>query len=153
MSTLKRIRKDYQELNKLIKEDSSNAICSLSQLKDGDLYQLTGVLYGPSGTPYAGGIFPLEVEFPSDYPFKPPKIKFTTKIFHPNISDDGKICISSLKDDWSPALSLVKVMQQLSSLFSDPNPDDPLAPEVAAIMKENHAEYVRIAREYTQKYA
>jgi len=65
---------------------------------------------GPVDTPYHGGIFNLEVAFPSDYPFKPPKVKFVTRVFHPNVNTNGDICLDILRDNWSPALTISKGM-------------------------------------------
>jgi ubiquitin-conjugating enzyme E2 D/E len=59
-------------------------------------------------SPYAGGVFFLSISFPVDYPFKPPKVSFTTKIYHPNINANGSICLDILRDQWSPALTISK---------------------------------------------
>ena len=61
-------------------------------------------------SPYAGGVFFLSIVFPTDYPFKPPKVSFTTKIYHPNINANGSICLDILRDQWSPALTISKGM-------------------------------------------
>ena len=61
-----------------------------------------------SDSPYAGGVFFLSIAFPTDYPFKPPKVSFTTKIYHPNINGNGSICLDILRDQWSPALTISK---------------------------------------------
>lgn len=61
-------------------------------------------------SPYAGGVFFLSITFPTDYPFKPPKVSFTTKIYHPNINANGSICLDILRDQWSPALTISKGM-------------------------------------------
>merc|ERR1711885_85713 len=90
---------------------------------------------GPDDSPYVGGIFFLNIHFPTDYPFKPPKINFTTRIYHPNINSNGAICLDILKDQWSPALTISKVLLSICSLLTDPNPDDPLVPEIAHIYK------------------
>jgi ubiquitin-conjugating enzyme E2 D/E len=83
------------------------------------------ILMGPPG-PYEGGHWILTINFPADYPFKPPKVRFVTPIYHCNISRDGALCLDILKDNWSPALTVPKVLVSISSLLVDPNPDDPL---------------------------
>merc|ERR1711981_766426 len=93
-----------------------------------DVFQWQATVQGPAGTPYEGGIFFLKVQFPSNYPFKPPKIQFTTPVYHPNINSSGSICLDVLKDQWNPALTISKVLLSICSLLSDPNPDDPLDP-------------------------
>ena len=108
---------------------------------------------GPEDTPFAGGVFFLTIHFPTDYPFKPPKLMFTTRIYHPNISSKGSICLDILKEQWSPALTISKTLLSISSLLSDPNPDDPFVPEIANIYKSDRAQYEANAKEWTRKYA
>jgi ubiquitin-conjugating enzyme E2 D/E len=88
-----------------------------------------------------------------NYPFKPPKVAFKTKVFHPNINAQGGICLDILKDQWSPALSIAKVLLSISSLLTDANPKDPLVPEIARLYVDNRPEFDRMAREWTQRYA
>lgn len=64
-----------------------------------------------SDSPYSGGVFFLAIHFPTDYPFKPPKVNFTTRIYHPNINSNGSICLDILRDQWSPALTISKGTQ------------------------------------------
>jgi ubiquitin-protein ligase len=59
-------------------------------------------------SPFQGGLFFLAIHFPTDYPFKPPKVNFTTRIYHPNINSNGSICLDILRDQWSPALTISK---------------------------------------------
>uniref|UniRef100_A0A8C6EJK7 E2 ubiquitin-conjugating enzyme n=2 Tax=Microcebus murinus TaxID=30608 RepID=A0A8C6EJK7_MICMU len=108
-------------------------------------------IMGPNDSPYQGGVFFLTIHFPMDYPFKPPKVAFTTKIYHPNINSNGSICLDILQ--WSPALTVPKVLLSICSLLCDPNPNDPLVPEIAHIYKADKEKYNRLAREWTQKYA
>lgn len=144
---LKRLQKELLDMEK---DAPSN--CSAGLIND-DIFSWKATLLGPTGTPYEGGVFYLKIFFTPDYPFKPPKITFETKIYHPNINSVGAICLDILKDNWSPALNISKVLLSICSLLSDPNPDDPLVSEIANIYKSNKAQYEANAREYTLKYA
>merc|ERR1711871_874797 len=118
-----------------------------------DPFHWQATLMGPDKSPYQGGIYFLDIHFPSDYPFKPPKVRFTTRIYHPNINSEGGICLDILKDQWSPALTTSKVLLSICSLLTDPNPDDPLVPEIARIYKTDRSKFNDTAREWTRKYA
>ena len=110
--------------------------CSAGPIDD-DIYHWTATIMGPTDTPYEGGIFFLDIIFPPNYPFKPPKIRFKTRIYHPNINSSGGICLDILKDQWSPALTISKVLLSICSLLTDPNPMDPLRPMVAKLYLES----------------
>jgi len=147
MSITKRIQK---ELSELVKDPPSN--CSAGPHSD-DIMKWRATITGPEGTPYHGGIFFLDIEFPIDYPFKPPHVKFITPILHPNVNSSGGICIDILKDRWSPALTVSKLLLSLSSLMHEPNPDDPLVPELANLYKTNRAAYMAKVSAHTLKHA
>ena len=66
-------------------------------------------IMGPGDSPYSGGVFFVNIHFPPDYPFKPPKVQFQTKVYHPNVNSQGSICLDILKEQWSPALTISKV--------------------------------------------
>lgn len=111
------------------------------------------MIHGPIDTPYQNGVFKLSVILPEDYPFKPPKMKFVTKMYHPNIADDGTICIDILKDQWSSALRLNTVILSLSSLLANPNPNDPLVPDIANEFSHNRERYNKNVIDYVKRYA
>ncbi|KAJ1835576.1 ubiquitin-conjugating enzyme E2 N [Coemansia sp. RSA 2706] len=108
---------------------------------------------GPSQSPYEGGLFKLELFLPEDYPMSPPKVRFLTKMYHPNIDKLGRICLDILKDKWSPALQIRTVLLSIQALLSAPNPDDPLANDVAEQWKTNEKHAIQTASEWTIKYA
>jgi len=145
--SLRRIQKEIKDLQTDAPEN-----CSAGPLGD-NIYLWTGVIVGPADSPFAGGICLLEIHFPNDYPFKPPKLVFKTKIYHPNISAQGNICLDILKDQWSPALTVSKVLLSICSLLTDANPKDPLVPEIANEYINDKFAYEQKAREWTQKYA
>ena len=139
-----------KELQLFTKDPPTN--CSAGPLDD-DMYHWQATIMGPSDSPYQGGVFYLDIYFPQDYPYKPPKIKFNTKIYHPNINSSGGICLDILKDQWSPALTISKVLLSICSLLTDPNPDDPLVPSIAELYIHNREEYKMQARAYTLQFA
>lgn len=78
---------------------------------------------------------------------------FCTKIWHCNIGTEGQICLDILKDNWSPALTVSKLLLSISALMSDCNPADPLRPQIAKVYKEDKKEHDRIARDWTRRFA
>ena len=127
--------------------------CSAGPKNNNDLALWNATIFGPEGTPYHNGIFNLNIEFTEEYPFKPPKIYFTTKIYHCNINERGNICLDILNKNWSPALSVGKVLISICSLLAEPNPNDPLVPSIAELFKSNKPLHDFHAKEYTYKYA
>jgi len=112
------------------------------------------VIEGPPDTPYEGGKFLLDVFFPEKYPYSPPIIKFATKVYHPNISFFGKICLDTLKETgWVAAMQTSALLQTIQQLLANPNLEDPLNLEVNNLWLRDAAEAKRKAREYTQLYA
>merc|ERR1712070_226422 len=111
------------------------------------------IIAGPDASPYQGGIFKLELFLPGEYPMVPPKVRFLTKIYHPNIDKLGRICLDILKDKWSPALQIRTVLLSIQALMSAPNPDDPLANDVADHWKSDEPMAIKTARDWTKLYA
>jgi len=144
------LRRINKELDDIIKDPPAN--CAAGPVTS-NLFDWEATIIGPDDTPYEGGLFRLRINFPSDYPFKPPKIVFETPIYHCNINKNGSICLDILKREWSPALTISKVLLSISSLLSEPNPDDPLVPEISKLYKKNKYVYYKKAKEHTLKYA
>ncbi|KAG1147381.1 hypothetical protein G6F37_003940 [Rhizopus arrhizus] len=146
-SSAKRITKELAEISL---DPPSN--CSAGPKGD-NLYEWISTITGPTDSPYAGGIFFLDVHFPQDYPFKPPKVVFRTRIYHCNINSQGAICLDILKDNWSPALTISKVLLSICSLLADANPYDPLVGSIAQEYLNDREEHDNTAREWTKRYA
>lgn len=146
-SSAKRIQKELAEITL---DPPFN--CSAGPKED-NLYEWVSTILGPEGSPYAGGVFFLKINFPEEYPFKPPKLKFSTRIYHCNIDNGGNICLDILKDNWSPALTISKVLLSISSLLTDANPADPLVGPIAKQYLHDRAEHDETAREWVRRYA
>jgi ubiquitin-conjugating enzyme E2 D/E len=145
--SLKRITVELKDLRK-----DPPTSCSAGPKGD-DMFAWEGCIFGPEDTPYHGGVFKLSIQFPVDYPFRAPHVRFLTKIYHPNINATGLICLDILKGQWSPALTISKVLLSICSLLSDPNPDDPFVPDIANQYKHDRAAYEDAARGWTMQYA
>jgi ubiquitin-conjugating enzyme E2 D/E len=143
---VKRLNKELEELRR------DPCGCSAGPVGDG-LLHWQATIQGPSDSPYAGGLFFLDIHFSPDYPFRPPKITFVTRVYHPNINKNGIISLDILKYDWSPALIFTKVLLSIGALLADPNPDDPLVPDIARQYITDREAYNRTCQEWTQKYA
>lgn len=146
---LRRIHKEIKDLRQ-----SPQCICSVQAFDDDDMYHWTLRLVGPASTPYSGGVFSLDIKYPPSYPFKPPEVRFTTPIYHVNISLRGTPHLFILKDNWSPALSISSVVLAIEGLLEEPNPDnsgDNL--EAAMLCRHDRRVYEETALDWTRRYA
>ena len=133
--SLARLRKELADIER-DKETSG----VYAKVRGDDMTKLQGTLKGPEETCYAGGVFVVDIVIPSQYPFEPPKMRFETKMWHPNVSSQtGAICLDILKDKWSPALQIRTVLLSIQALLSAPNPEDPLDDSVADHWKRDEA--------------
>lgn len=124
-----------------------------AQPQEDNLRHFSVMIRGPQDSPFEGGVFELELFLPEEYPMAPPKVRFLTKIYHPNIDTLGRICLDILKDKWSPALQIRTVLLSIQALLSAPNPDDPLSEKIAKAWRDNEVEALKTAKEWTQQYA
>jgi len=148
---INRIKKELKDCSKE-KNESSHIFAQL--VDDSNLFHWKGEITGPVGTCYEGGKFAIDINLPSEYPFVPPKMKFDTKIWHPNISSEsGAICLDILKNEWSPALTVRTALISLQALLSAPEPDDPQDAVVAKQYKEQQEEFQKTAKYWTDTYA
>lgn len=149
MESTRRIQKELTEL-------ASHPLDNITAFpNDEDIRCWNAVIHVPEeqDSLYAGGTFHLTIQFPTSYPFVPPKVTFVTRIFHANISRMGSICIDLLKTAWSPAMTIGKVLLSIRSLMDDPNPSDPLSPEVADLYVSDREKHDETARTWTKRYA
>jgi ubiquitin-conjugating enzyme E2 D len=140
-----------KEIRDMMNCKDSNITASI--VNETDIFRWKATIKGPTDTPYQGGVFKLAIKLGNDYPFKPPKIKFVTPIYHCNISRKGEICLDILKDGWSPALTIEKTLLSLITLLECPNPKDPLEPEIAREMKEDGLSFLQTAQTMTKRHA
>eukprot|EP00729_Bicosta_minor_P009549 gene9549-5748_t len=147
-----RVTKEVQEVLK-DKQIQASAI-KLEFVDKRDVTHLWGEIPGPPDSPFEGGTFKLEINIPQSYPFTPPKVKFVTRIWHPNISSQtGMICLDILKDQWAAAMTLRTVLLSIQALLSAAEPDDPQDAVVAAQYKKDMKLYEKTAAHWTAAYA
>ena len=146
---VKRLQKDLANFNKEEPEG-----LTAGPIDDSDMFKWEASFVGPENSPYEGGTFKLEMEFPKDYPFKPPKVTLITNIYHPNVNNSShSICLDILKDAWSPEITISQILMAIQNLLINPNIDHPLDQDAAKLYKENKAEFDKTAKEWTEKYA
>ncbi|XP_075544212.1 ubiquitin conjugating enzyme 4 isoform X1 [Dermacentor variabilis] len=148
---VQRIKREFKEVVK----SEEVAKCAIKvELVNDNYTELRGEIAGPPDTPYEGGTFVLEIHVPETYPFNPPKVRFITKIWHPNISSvTGAICLDILKDQWAAAMTLRTVLLSLQALLAAAEPDDPQDAVVARQFKENPEMFKLTAQHWAQVYA
>ncbi|XP_013409901.1 ubiquitin-conjugating enzyme E2 K [Lingula anatina] len=146
-----RIKREFKEV---VKSEEVKSFEISVELTNDTYTELKGEIAGPPDTPYEGGKYQLEIKIPETYPFNPPKVRFITKIWHPNISSvTGAICLDILKDQWAAAMTLRTVLISLQALLGAAEPDDPQDAVVAKQYKENRAMFEKTARHWAYAYA
>ena len=143
--------RSWQEHASLETEPMEN--CTITVSED-DIHNWKCQMVGPANTPYAGGIFQIKIEFPAQYPFKPPVLTFDTKIYHPAVElETGKICADILNEGWGPTLNARHCLQTIYAMLKSPDTDHPLEEEIATLLREKPKEFEKQAKKYTKEYA
>ncbi|KAK3820771.1 MAG: ubiquitin conjugating enzyme-like protein [Linnemannia elongata] len=144
-----RIRRIQKEIADCQRDQSS--LIDLKLVEDGNIMHMKGRFPGPPGTPYEGGMFQVDILLSDAYPFQPPKVKFDTKVYHPNVSSQtGVICLDILKQAWSPVLTISSTLLSVQSLLCTPEPNDPQDAQVASQYLNDHAAFLETARFWSE---
>ncbi|KAJ5075905.1 hypothetical protein M0811_06767 [Anaeramoeba ignava] len=144
---LKRVMKELAELNKT-PLDGIKII-----FEEDNISEIHAIIQGPEKTPYEGGNFTMKLVLSSDFPHSAPKGYFITKIFHPNVSKTGEICVNTIKRDWSPNLGIKHIFLVIKCLLINPNPESALNEEAGKLILENYEEFSKYAKLMTQIHA
>merc|ERR1712071_479848 len=149
----KRLQREIGTLLSSTGQEDNCGIC-VEIPDEGNMMHIKAYLQGPPDTPYESGLFLLDVNFPTDYPLMPPKINFTTRIWHPNISSvTGAICLDTLSTEWAPALSVYTCLLSIRSLLAAPEANDPQDAMVANQYINDFTNFVVTARYWTDEFA
>ncbi|KAN0024403.1 hypothetical protein ACTFIV_008809 [Dictyostelium citrinum] len=144
---IKRVVKELKELNSSALEGITLLPC------EEDITNIEAVVTGPAGTPYEGGYFKARLILSSDFPRSPPKANFITKIFHPNVSKKGEICVNTLKKDWTEDLGLKHILLTIKCLLIVPNAESSLNEDASRLLLENYEDYCKHAKLFTSIHA
>lgn len=136
-SAQKRLMKDLSS----VKNNSDKSIFA-SPLDD-NIFLWVAIILGPENTPFEDGTFSLILMFDNTYPQNPPKIKFLSEMFHPNIYQSGELCLDMLKNRWSPSYDVLGILVSVQSLLNDPNIKSPANVEAAELYESNRTEYIK----------
>lgn len=141
----KRLMRDFKK----IQQEEMDGITASPH--DDDLFLWRAIIFGPENTAWEGGIFHLEIAFTDEYPMAPPKVRFLTKIFHPNVYTNGAICVDLMKSNWSPAIDVVALLHSLRSLIADPNPNSAANCEAAEMYLKKRSQYDEIVAKIVEE--
>jgi len=146
MAATRRLQKELGDLR-----NSANKSFRDVQVDESNMLVWQGLLV-PDKAPYNKGAFLIDLVFPAEYPFKPPKVSFRTKIYHPNIDEKGQVCLPIISaENWKPATKTEQVIQALVGLVNDPEPDHPLRADLAEEFTKDKKKFFKNAEEFTKK--
>jgi len=135
---------------KSIKQEPPEGV-SASPVSEDNLFVWNATVFGPDETPWEGGIFSLRIIFSDNYPEKPPRVRFTSEVYHPNVYSDGTLCMDIIQDQWSPCHNICTILTSIQSLLCDPNPASPANPEAAQQYQNDRQSYNKRVRRCSQR--
>ena len=148
MAATRRLQKELQDIRKAGLKSFRDIV-----VDDSNILQWTGLLV-PDCAPYSKGAFRIDIVFPAEYPFKPPKLCFKTKIYHPNVDEKGQVCLPIVSvENWKPATKTDQVINALVSLINEPEPDHPLRGDLAEEYTKDRKKFMKNAEEFTKKHS
>ncbi|XP_030598263.1 ubiquitin-conjugating enzyme E2 L3a [Archocentrus centrarchus] len=148
MTSARRLTREIQDIR-----DSGIKNFRIIQVDESNILNWQGLII-PDCAPYDKGAFRIEIIFPAEYPFKPPKITFKTKIYHPNIDEKGQVCLPIISvENWKPATKTYQVIQCLVAMVNMPQPEHPLRADLAEEFTKNRAKFMKNAEEFTKKHS
>jgi len=145
----RRLLRDFHKLCK----DAPEGISASPQ--EDDIFRWTAVVFGPEDTPWEGGAYELDLRFKPDYPATPPSVTFTSEMFHPNISQDGQICLDILRNKWSSSFDVSGLLLSIQSILADPGihktPEGAMNPDAERLYLQDRREYDRRVSQLVEK--
>eukprot|EP00501_MAST-03F_sp_TOSAG23-6_P000308 GSMAST32.ASY1.ANO1.315.1 assembled CDS len=145
----KRPRKEASAAQRRLARDFRS--CSAAPVCDSNMFMWKASVFGPEDSPWEGGVYTLNLSFTTEYPIKPPRIRFTTDMFHPNVYADGTICLDIIQKNWSPIYTVASILTSIQSLLTDPNPASPANPDAARMFLKDKKAYRRRIRVCVEK--
>ncbi|XP_067935251.1 ubiquitin-conjugating enzyme E2 L3-like [Watersipora subatra] len=147
MAATKRLGKELNDMRASPEPTLKNI-----SVDDTNIFLWTGQLH-PQNAPYNKAAFRIQLEFPAEYPFKPPKVTFKTKIYHPNVDEKGQVCLPIVTpENWKPATKAEQVVNSLLLLIHEPEPDHALRADIAEELKKDKKKFMKNAEEYSKKH-
>ena len=145
MDAKRRVMRDFKKM----RDDPPHGVSAVPD--ESDIMKWTAVIFGPEDSCWEGGVFKLALEFTSEYPLLPPKVKFLTPVYHPNVYTNGDICMDILKAQWSPVYDAAALLLSIQSLLADPNPASAANADAAQVFTSNRKLYEERVMDIVEK--
>jgi len=148
MAATRRLQKELQDIRKAGLKSFREIV-----VDEQNVLQWQGLLV-PDAPPFSKGAFKIDIQFPAEYPFKPPKISFKTRIYHPNVDEKGQVCLPIVAaENWKPATKTDQVIQALVALINEPEPEHPLRGDLAEEYLKDRKKFMKNAEDFTKKHS